>query len=115
MSPKTVKRYANRKLYDTERSCYVTLEDIAGMIKTGEEVRVIDNNSGDDLTTVTLAQIIFESEKKKNFMPLDLLRDLIRNGGEGLSEYARQHVDRVQSAAQRDQRYGEGCGSKASY
>ncbi len=100
MAPKTVKRYANRKLYDTERSCYVTLDDIASMIKAGDEVRVVDNKTGEDLTNVTLAQIIFEAEKKKNFMSLDLLRDLIRNGGDSLSEFARQRVDRVQAAAQ---------------
>jgi polyhydroxyalkanoate synthesis repressor PhaR len=99
MSPKTVKRYANRKLYDTERSCYVTLDDIAAMIKAGDEVRVVDNKSGEDLTSVTLAQIIFEAEKKNNFMPLDLLRDLIRNGGGTISDFARQKVDRVQAAA----------------
>ena len=62
-SAKIVKRYANRKLYDTERSCYVTLDDISQMIKAGDEVRVIDNKSGEDLTSVTLAQIIFETEK----------------------------------------------------
>ena len=93
---KIVKRYANRKLYDTERSCYVTLDDISGMIKAGEEVRVVDNKSGEDLTSVTLAQIIFETEKKKSFMPLGLLRDLIQNGGETISEFARE---RVHSAA----------------
>lgn len=97
--PKIVKRYANRKLYDTERSCYVTLDDIAAMIKAGEEVRVVDNKSGEDLTSVTLAQIIFEAEKKKNFMPLGLLRDLIQNGGDTITEFARERVERVQTAA----------------
>jgi polyhydroxyalkanoate synthesis repressor PhaR len=97
---KIVKRYANRKLYDTERSCYVTLDDIAGMIKAGEEVRVVDNKTGEDLTSVTFAQIIFETEKKKSFMPLGLLRDLIQNGGESISEFARDRVERVQTAAQ---------------
>lgn len=96
---KIVKRYANRKLYDTERSCYVTLEDIAGMIRAGEDVRVIDNKTGEDLTSVTLAQIIFEAEKKRNFMPMDLLRDLIRDRGDALGEFAREHVDRVQARA----------------
>lgn len=98
-APKIVKRYANRKLYDTERSCYVTLDDIAAMIRAGEEVRVVDNKTGEDLTSVTFAQIIFETEKKKNFMPLGLLRDLIQNGGETLSEFARERVDKVQAAA----------------
>ena len=96
---KIVKRYANRKLYDTERSCYVTLEDISLMIKAGDNVRVMDNKSGEDLTSVTLAQIIFETEKKKNFMPLSLLRELIQNGGDALTEIARDGVDRVQAKA----------------
>ena len=97
---KIVKRYANRKLYDTERSCYVTLEDISVMIKAGDEVRVIDNKSGEDLTSVTLAQIIFETEKKNNFMPLSLLRGLIQDGGEAINEFTRDGVGRVSVKAQ---------------
>jgi polyhydroxyalkanoate synthesis repressor PhaR len=96
MAPaKIVKRYANRKLYDTERSCYVTLDDISAMITAGDEVRVIDNKSGEDLTSVTLAQIIFETEKKKSFMPLGLLRDLIQNRGEQLQDFYRDRVERA--------------------
>lgn len=97
---KIVKRYANRKLYDTERSCYVTLEDIALMIKTGDEIKVIDNKSGEDLTSVTLAQIIFETEKKKNFMPLSLLRDLIQGSSGTLGDLARGGVEQVAAKAQ---------------
>ncbi|MBI5511778.1 MAG: polyhydroxyalkanoate synthesis regulator DNA-binding domain-containing protein [Deltaproteobacteria bacterium] len=97
--PKIIKRYANRKLYDTERSCYVTLEDIGAMIKAGDEVRVVDNKSGEDLTTVTFAQIIFETEKKASFMPMGLLRDLIRDSGETLSSFAREQADKVQAKA----------------
>jgi polyhydroxyalkanoate synthesis repressor PhaR len=97
--PKIIKRYANRKLYDTERSCYVTLEDIAGMIKAGDEVRIVDNKSGEDLTTVTLAQIIFETEKKASFMPIGLLRDLIRDGGDTIGQFAREQADKVQAKA----------------
>jgi len=96
---KVIKRYANRKLYDTERSCYVTLEDIALMIKAGDDVSVIDNKSGEDLTSVTFAQIIFETEKKNNFMPLSLLRDLIQNKGEVLQDAYRDSVDKVQATA----------------
>lgn len=99
-SPKIIKRYANRKLYDTERSSYVTLEDIAVMIKAGEEVQVVDNKSGEDLTSVTLAQIIFEAEKKKSAMPLSLLRTLIRDGGDAIGEFARGQVEKVQSQTQ---------------
>ena len=95
---KIIKRYANRKLYDTQESCYVTLDDIGGMIRAGEDVQVLDNRSGEDLTSVTLAQIIFESEKKRNFMPLSLLRNLIQGRSDAsLTEMAREGVDRVQS------------------
>ena len=65
---KIIKRYSNRKLYDTERSCYVTLDEIALMIREGENIQIIDKNSGEDLTSVTFAQIIFEAEKKQSFM-----------------------------------------------
>ncbi len=98
--PKIVKRYANRKLYDTERSCYVTLDDISLMIRAGEDVQVIDNKSGEDLTSVTLAQIIFEAEKKRSFMPLNLLKGLIQNSGDVLSEFARDQVETVHNRAQ---------------
>jgi polyhydroxyalkanoate synthesis repressor PhaR len=82
---KVIKRYANRKLYDTERSCYVTLEEISQMIKEGEDVRVVDNKTKDDLTAVTLAQIIVEEEKKVQKMPLKLLRSIIQSGNEAFT------------------------------
>lgn len=112
-NPKIVKRYANRKLYDTERSCYVTLEDISAMIKSGEEVRVIDNKSGEDLTSVTFAQIIFETEKKNNFMPITLLRDLIRDGGDAIGEFAREQRDRVETLKERADRLRKETSEKA--
>jgi polyhydroxyalkanoate synthesis repressor PhaR len=98
-TPKVIKRYANRKLYDTQRSCYVTLDDISMMITAGDEVRVMDNKSGDDLTSVTLAQIILESEKQQQFMPLGLLRDLIRNKGSEVQAIYRDRRDQVHGAA----------------
>ena len=70
------------------------------MIKAGEEVKVIDNKSGEDLTSVTLAQIIFETEKKNSFMPLHLLRGLIQNSGESIGDFAREQVETVQNTAQ---------------
>jgi polyhydroxyalkanoate synthesis repressor PhaR len=103
-NPKIVKRYANRKLYDTERSCYVTLEDISAMIKSGEEVHVVDNKSGEDLTSVTFAQIIFEAEKKNNFMPITLLRDLIRDGSDTIGEFAREQRDKVETLKEKAER-----------
>ena len=78
LSRRVIKRYSNRKLYDTKDSKYVTLLQIAEMVRGGEEVQIIDNNSKEDLTEVTLAQIIYE-EKKANSraVPLQTLKDLI--------------------------------------
>ncbi len=91
---RVIKRYANRKLYDTLESRYVTLEQISEMIRRGEEVKVIDNNSKDDLTSVTLAQIIFEEEKKqKSFLPLAALRNIIQTGGDSLTGLMSQLSD----------------------
>ena len=93
--PKVIKRYTNRKLYDTVESRYVTLEEISEMIKAGSEVRIVDNRSKEDLTSVTLAQIIFEEEKKRSKMPLGMLRDIIRHSGETLSGFLQTQVDQA--------------------
>ena len=85
--PKVIKRYTNRKLYDTVESRYVTLDETAQMIKGGAEVKIIDNRSKEDLTSVTLAQIIFEEEKKRSQMPLSVLREIIRHGGEAVAGF----------------------------
>src|SRR5687767_15678486 len=85
--PKIIKRYTNRKLYDTVESRYVTLDEIAEMVKQGVDVKIIDNRSKEDLTSVTLAQIVFEEEKKKNQMPLAVLREIIRRPGDALSGF----------------------------
>lgn len=91
-TPKIIKRYANRKLYDTVESRYVTLEEIGEMIKQGVELQIVDNRSKGDLTSVTLAQIIFEEEKKRSRMPLGVLRDIIRSGGETVTEFLQKEV-----------------------
>ena len=85
--PKVIKRYTNRKLYDTVESRYVTLDEIAHMIKGGAEVKIIDNRTKEDLTSVTLAQIIFEEEKKRSQMPLGVLREIIRHCGEAVEGF----------------------------
>ena len=90
--PKVIKRYTNRKLYDTVESRYVTLDEIAQMIKGGAEVKIIDNRSKEDLTSVTLAQIIFEEEKKRSHMPLGFLREIIRNGGDAVTGFYQEKV-----------------------
>ena len=86
--PKIIKRYGNRKLYDTEQSSYVVLNDIAKMIRNNEEVRVIDNETKDDITNSTLTQIIFGAEKKSNCSaPLDILKNIIMKGDGSLSNF----------------------------
>jgi polyhydroxyalkanoate synthesis repressor PhaR len=75
---RVIKRYSNRKLYDTKDSRYVTLLQIAEMVRGGEEVQIIDNNTKDDLTEVTLAQIIYEEQKAHSrSVPLQTLKELI--------------------------------------
>lgn len=77
---RVIKRYSNRKLYDTKDSRYVTLLQIAEMVRGGEEVQIIDNNTKEDLTEVTLAQIIYEEQKQKashSAVPLQTLKELI--------------------------------------
>ncbi|MFN0062011.1 MAG: polyhydroxyalkanoate synthesis regulator DNA-binding domain-containing protein [Myxococcaceae bacterium] len=107
--PKIIKRYTNRKLYDTVESRYVTLDEIAQMVKVGVEVRIIDNRNKEDLTSVTLAQIIFEEEKKRNHMPLATLRELIRRPGETLSGFIEKEVSpRVDRLLRREDGATEG-------
>jgi polyhydroxyalkanoate synthesis repressor PhaR len=75
-----IKRYSNRKLYDTKDSRYVTLLQIAEMVRSGEEVQIIDNNTKDDLTEITLAQIIYEEQKAHSrSVPLQTLKELIHS------------------------------------
>jgi polyhydroxyalkanoate synthesis repressor PhaR len=94
INPRVIKRYQNRKLYDTTDSCYVTLEDIAELVKQGEDIQVIDNASKEDLTGVTLSQIIFEEEKRqKNVLPLSTLTAIIRSGGETLRDIASKALE----------------------
>src|SRR5215471_4917791 len=91
-----IKRYANRKLYDTEHSRYVTLDQISEMIRNGDDVKIVDNKTKEDLTTVTLAQIIFEEEKKqRSFLPLNAMRNIIQSGGERIEELVSQAQKRV--------------------
>lgn len=85
---KIIKRYQNRKLYDTQTSRYVTLDDIATMICRGEDVAVLDNKNNRDITSSTLTQIIFEKEKKsKSFIPIHILRDIIKSSGGSISSF----------------------------
>jgi polyhydroxyalkanoate synthesis repressor PhaR len=76
-----IKRYSNRKLYDTQESRYVTLEEIEEMIRGGREISVVDAATGDDLTSVTLSQIILEHERNhRGTLPTSFLHQLIKHG-----------------------------------
>lgn len=85
-----IKRYPNRKLYNTETKRYITLDGIADLIQKGEVVQILDHASGEDLTNLTLSQIIFEQEKKESgFLPQSVLTSLIQAGGETLGSLRR--------------------------
>ena len=85
-----IKRYPNRKLYDTEAKRYVTLDSITQMIHEGQEVQVVDHETGEDLTNLTLSQIIFEQEKKgSGLLPRALLTNLVRAGGDTFDQVRR--------------------------
>lgn len=101
MKAKIIKRYQNRKLYDTTCSRYITLEDIAQMIKNGEEIVVIDNRTEKDITSQTLMQLIFETEKKtKSLLPISTLIDIIQTSGGSISHFFQEIAD-VKSKIQR--------------
>ncbi len=85
---KIIKRYRNRKLYNTHQSCYLTLEDIAKMVRANEDVKVIENKSQKDITSATLTMIAFNAEKKEpHGIPLAILLEIIRYGNGTLSGY----------------------------
>ncbi len=78
-----IKRYPNRKLYDTTESRYITLNEIASLIREGTDVQVFDSRSGDNITSVTLAQVLVGEEKRRNrTIPIQKMAELIHHGGE---------------------------------
>jgi polyhydroxyalkanoate synthesis repressor PhaR len=91
--PLLIKRYASRRLYNTETSDYVTLEDIAGFIRQGREVQIVDLKSGDDLTRQYLLQIVAEHESKgESVLPVDVLTDLVRSYTSGVQSIVPQFL-----------------------
>jgi polyhydroxyalkanoate synthesis repressor PhaR len=93
--PVTIKKYANRRLYNTGTSTYVTLEDLAGMVKGGEDFIVHDAKTGEDITRQVLAQIIFEQENKEgqSMLPIAFLRQLIRFYGDSMQMLVPRYLE----------------------
>jgi polyhydroxyalkanoate synthesis repressor PhaR len=94
--PIVIKKYANRRLYNTGTSTYVTLEDLAGMVKTGEDFVVYDAKTGEDITRSVLTQIIFEQENKngqQNLLPITFLRQLIRFYGDSMQMLVPRYLE----------------------
>jgi polyhydroxyalkanoate synthesis repressor PhaR len=94
--PITIKKYANRRLYNTGTSTYVTLEDLATMVKDGDDFVVFDAKTGEDITRAVLAQIIFEQENKEggqNLLPINFLRQLIRFYGDSMQMLVPRYLE----------------------
>ncbi len=103
-TPTTIKKYANRRLYNTGTSTYVTLEDLADMLKNDEDFVVVDAKSGEDITRSVLTQIIFEQENKgQNLLPITFLRQLIRFYGDSIQNLIPTYLDFSIDSLVRDQ------------
>ena len=103
--PVTIKKYANRRLYNTGTSSYVTLEDLAKMVKAGEDFVVYDAKTGEDITRSVLAQIIFEQENKEgqNLLPINFLRQLIRFYGDSMQMLVPRYLEASIESLTREQ------------
>ena len=88
-----IKRYSNRKLYDTEDKRYITLEQIQQLVKDGQDIKVVENQTGEDLTTVTLSQILLEQEKRKEGkLPKSFFMDLVQRSSSTVVDFMRKNV-----------------------
>ena len=100
----TIKKYANRRLYNTESSSYITLERLAEMVRQKREFRVLDAKSGDDITHAVLTQIIMDEESRgKTMLPVNFLRQLIGMYGDGMQSMVPQYLEASLEAFQRNQ------------
>lgn len=99
---RVIKRYESRKLYDTEESRYVSLEDIARWVREGQQVQVVDNGSSEDVSAQVLTQIILDEGKRgTSFLPTELLHDLVRAGEKAVASGVEQVQDRVDRLVRR--------------
>jgi len=102
--PVIIKKYANRRLYNTATSSYVTLDYLSGMVREGEEFVVYDAKSGDDITRSVLTQIIFEEENKgQNLLPISFLRQLIGYYGDSMQSFVPSYLEMSMESFQKNQ------------
>jgi polyhydroxyalkanoate synthesis repressor PhaR len=100
----TIKKYANRRLYDTERSCYITLDDLGAMVRDGREFRVVDAKSGEDITHNVLTQIIMDTETRgETLLPVSFLRQLIGMYGDKMQAMVPQYLEASMAAFRKNQ------------
>jgi len=105
--PRVIKRYANRKLYDMSQSCYITHEEIAALVQSGEEVRIVDNKTKADLTSTTLTQILLDEERRvRRSLPIDTLKEFcsrrVRQPVVNLREEAEKRVREMLQGIRRE-------------
>lgn len=100
----TIKKYANRRLYDTERSCYITLDDLGAMVRDGRDFRVVDAKSGEDITHNVLTQIIMDTETKgETLLPVNFLRQLIGLYGDKMQSMVPQYLEASMATFRKNQ------------
>lgn len=104
-NPIVIKKYANRRLYNTAKSSYVTLDDLSHMVRAGDDFQVFDAKSGEDITRSVLTQIIFEQEAKgQNMLPTNFLRQLIRLYGDALQSVVPGYLEASMDVFARNQK-----------
>lgn len=119
--PIIIKKYANRRLYNTATSCYITLEQLCEMVKQGVEFEVRDARTGEDITRQVLAQIIFEEENKgQHLLPIQFLRQLIRFYGDSLQAFVPSYLELSMESFARNQnelrqKFADALGGKLGY
>lgn len=100
----TIKKYANRRLYDTERSCYITLDDLGTMVRDGRDFRVVDAKSGEDITHNVLTQIIMDTETRgETLLPVNFLRQLIGMYGDKMQSVVPQYLEASMASFRKNQ------------
>src|SRR3546814_16477950 len=102
-----IEKYANRRLYDTERSCYITLEDLGAMVREGRDFRVVDAKSGEDITHNVLTQIIMDpATRGETMLPVNFLRNLIGLYGDKLQGLVPDYIEALRQTFRKNQQAG---------